>query len=111
MYARVLERTEQDGGTGARLSTEDTFALYKALMGLADTDQTASRERLHIERLLDEQRSLLLLVDDRGDGTPSRSVPRRAPAPPPPPRPSRNVVQPSSDSHSVPPQRSSDLMY
>ena len=63
LYDRVLDR--QANSSGRRLGTEDTFALYKALMGLADSDQTASRERLHIERLLDEQRSADIVDSDQ----------------------------------------------
>lgn len=91
LYQRALERTvgrqAQDGGT---LATEDTFALYKALMGLADRGQTASRERLHIERLLDEQRTSavdLVDVDEVLAAPAARPVPRHPP-PTPPPRPS-----------------------
>lgn len=93
LYERVLERTEEQGQ--GRLGTEDTFALYKVLMGLADSDQTASKERLHIERLLDEQRASVagLVVNGDGDlGTPvSRPVPRHPP-PPPPPRPAPSAT-------------------
>ena len=92
LYDRVLERT--GGGAADRLGTEDTFALYKALMGLADSDQTAARERLHIERLLDEERASAAALVEDGPAAAAvlaapapRRVPRRQPAPPPPPRP------------------------
>jgi len=93
LYERVLERTsEQQASSGAKgkLGTEDTFALYKVLMGLADSDQTASKERLHIERLLDEQRtSPAVLVDgDEILRAPAACPVPRHPPPPPPPRPS-----------------------
>jgi len=93
LYERVLARTAERKAQNSRhgkLGTEDTFALYKALMGLADNDQTASKERLHIERLLDEQwtRTANLVDDDNVLGVPvARPIPRRPPPPPPPPKP------------------------
>jgi len=107
LYERVLERTAErqaQGGGSGRLGTEDTFALYQALMGLADSDQTTSRERLHIERLLDEQRtSAAVLVDDDDVflAPADRPVSRRPPPPPPPPR------QPSATIQLPPPAQNS----
>jgi len=105
LYERVLERSaerrassDQDG----QLGTEDTFALYKALMSLADNDQTSSRERLHIERLLDEQQTRAATLVDADDflGTSAaRSVHRRPPQPPP--RPSASLLRHTQNVHSA----------
>ena len=111
LYDRVLERLAeqqaQSGGNG-RLGTEDTFALYQALMGLADGDQGTSRERLHIERLLDEQRTSTagLVNGDEFLGAPAdRPVARHPPPPPPIPSATAQPVQPVQNSSSDTVQR------
>ncbi|KAI0224271.1 hypothetical protein LSAT2_024716 [Lamellibrachia satsuma] len=68
MYEHIMHRTasgnmleQQAGGRRhryeeAKLSTKDTFKLYKTFMGLAEADEGMQREKMTIDRTIEDER-------------------------------------------------------
>ena len=57
LYDHIIEQQRQS--MSGRLSTKDTFDLYKTFMAMAEADESSGRQRPHevrIDQNVDEQR-------------------------------------------------------